>query len=286
MPFNSLILVLPILALLIYGLGLELRITDFMSFKPHPNALFIGLFAQLILLPIIALVLIHLFQVPYPFAVGILLLALSPGGSSSNAFTLLANGNVALSVALTALTSIINLVTLPLVLMFYLNETTMMQLPIWKLFIQNIILVLLPLLLGMLTLRFKPLFAAKASAIVRKYGMWPLFILVVIFFIDNNNLIIHHFTSLAAILLLMLLATTLLGTAIGKAFRLNSPDKRTIFIEIGMQNAAQAIAIASSPFLFNNQQMAIPAIIYAFLMNIVLLLYLAVLKYNDKRTLS
>ena len=139
------------------GLGSELKWQHFTAFIRQPKALIFGLIAQLLLLPVISILLIYLFNIPSPYSIGILLLALSPGGSSSNAFTHIVGGNVALSVSMTAISGIITVFTMPFILMFYMNTQQMIHLPIGNILIQNIIIMLLPLFLGMLTLHYKPI---------------------------------------------------------------------------------------------------------------------------------
>ncbi len=280
--FNPILLIIPILAILMYGLGAELRYTHFTAFLRQPKALIFGLIAQLLFLPLVAFFLIFLFNIPNPYAMGILLLALSPGGSSSNAFTHLAGGNVALSVSLTAISGVVTVFTIPLILMLYMNSQELINLPIGNMLLQNIVIMLLPLILGMLTLHFKPKWAMRAATFVKSKGMFMLLFLALIFFFDNRKLIITHFTSIALVLFLLIVITTSLGLIIGNLLKLPSPDKKAIFVEIGMQNAAQAIALACSPIVFNNSEMAIPAIIYALIMNLFLLSYLAIVRYRAK----
>lgn len=287
LSINPIIFIIPTLALLMFGLGAELRWCDFSSFFKQPKSLIVGLIAQLVGLPLIALFLIVLFEIPEPYAIGILLLALSPGGSSSNAFTMMAGGNVALSVSLTAISGVITIFTIPLVLMWYMHSANTIELPILNIFIQNVILMLLPLLLGMLTLKYKPTWANHCANFIKSKGIFLLFFIATIFFIDNRTLIIANFSNVALILVLLLVGCTLLGAAIGRLMQLKQPDRTAIVIEVGMQNAAQTIALACSPLVFNNNEMAIPAIIYSLLMNIFFLSYLFIKRaYAKKQAIS
>ena len=167
---NPIFIVLPILTLLMFELGLELNIRDFTLFRYRPRPVIAGLIGQIILLPLLAILLGSLFHLDALFFIGLLLIACSPGGSSSNIFSMLAQGDVALSVSLTALSSVITLFTIPLILGWATQMTdshtgTFIQLPIGALVMQNLILTLLPIGLGLL---FKAKFPEKAEKIKRK----------------------------------------------------------------------------------------------------------------------
>lgn len=283
---NPVLIVLPILLILMFDLGLEFKLKDVTALAKHPKAVWIGLVAQIIILPLIAIALGKIFNpAPYLF-VGLVLIACSPGGSSSNIFSLIAKGDVTLSVTLTALSSVITIFTIPPIMMYVMNisgfeAVSHIQLPVGKLFMQNIVLVLLPIALGMIVKKLRPKFAAKAKKILDKAAFPALLLLATVFFIANRETIMENFSSLTLIITIMILAAMGLGTLLAIVSGLGSKQRKTIVIEVGMQNAAQAIAIASSPFVFNNNQIAVPAIIYALMMNVILLTYIG--KYLFKR---
>ena len=219
---NAIWIVLPILTLLMFDLGLALRFEDFGSVFRHPWPIVVALVGQLVFLPAIALGLAYLLKLPPVFFIGLVLIACCPGGSSSNVFSKLAGGDVALSVTLTAISSIITLFTIPVIMGWatrLVGESVGITLPVGNLIKQNLVLMLLPVLLGI--------------------G---------------------------------------LSSLLSRLVRNNARQRRTVVIEVGMQNAAQAISIASSPFIFANEEMAIPAILYSLMMNIVLLTYVGIVK--------
>ena len=226
---NAIWIVLPILTLLMFELGLTLQTADFKLFCKRPRPIIAGLAGQIILLPILAFAISHAFCIEPLFFIGIMLIACSPGGSSSNIFSMIAKGDVALSVSLTAFSSLITLFTLPIIMEFtihFIGNTPDMSvhLPVGSLIVQNLVLMLFPIVAGILMKHYRPTTAEKIHKVLR------------------------------------------------------AKEMRTLVIEIGMQNAAQAIAIASSPFVFNNDIIAIPAIIYALLMNVILLVYVGIIK--------
>ena len=148
---NTIWIVLPILTLLMFDLGLSLRFEDFGKVFRRPWAVAVALVGQLIFLPLIALGLARLFHLPPVFFIGLVLIACCPGGSSSNVFSKLAGGDVALSVTLTALSSVITLFTIPFIMSWatrLVGESVGIVLPVGNLIKQNLVLMLLPVLLG------------------------------------------------------------------------------------------------------------------------------------------
>ena len=238
-------------------------------------------FGQLVLLPAIALGLAYLFHLPAVFFIGLVLIACCPGGSSSNVFSKLAKGDVALSVTLTAISSVVTLFTIPFIMSWatrLVGESVGISLPVGNLIKQNLVLMLLPVLLGIGIHYAWPKAAEKIDKVLTKLAFPLLLVLITIFYIQ------HHKTILENIGLLGLCVTALILVAIGcssllsRLVKNNASQRRTVIIEVGMQNAAQAIAIASSPLIFANEVMAIPAILYSLMMNIVLLTYVGAVR--------
>ena len=285
---NSIFIVLPILTLLMFDLGLTLKPKDFKLIAQRPKPVIVGLVGQIILLPLIAWAIIHL---PFAnnlsplFIIGIMLVACSPGGSSSNVFSMLAKGDVALSVTLTACSSIITLFTLPLIMAWVMKSVQFsdvsIHLPIGKLLMQNLVLMVVPIAIGFIVNIFKEQAAAKIHNVLKRIAMPALVLLVTIFFIQHKQTIIAEFASLGLSMTALILATTGCGALLAWLLKLTTKERRTLVIEIGMQNAAQAITIACSPLIFNNEIIAIPAIIYALMMNFILLTYVGITKIKS-----
>lgn len=285
---NSIFIVLPILTLLMFDLGLTLKPKDFKLIAQRPKPVIVGLVGQIILLPLIAWAIIHL---PFAnnlsplFIIGIMLVACSPGGSSSNVFSMLAKGDVALSVTLTACSSIITLFTLPLIMAWVMKSVQFsdvsIHLPIGKLLMQNLVLMVVPIAIGFIVNIFKEQAAAKIHNVLKRIAMPALVLLVTIFFIQHKQTIIAEFASLGLSMTALILATTGCGALLAWLLKLTTKERRTLVIEIGMQNAAQAITIACSPLIFNNEIIAIPAIIYALMMNLILLTYVGITKIKS-----
>ena len=280
---NTIWIVMPILIVLMFLLGTELNKEAFVNVARHPKAVALGMTGQIVLLPAIAFALAWLLEVPPVYFMGLVLIACCPGGSSSNVFSMLAKGDVALSVTLTAVSSIVTLFTLPVIMeltshIVSHNAGISIELPVGKLLVQNIVLLFVPLMAGWLFRRWKPLLAEKVSKVLNKLAFPALMTLALLFFLQYTQEIIDNFRLIGMACGLLILASMACSSLLARVGRLTDAVRRTIVIEVGMQNAAQAIAIATSPFIFNSGEIAIPAIIYALLMNVILLLY--ILKFN------
>ena len=137
---------------------------------------------------------------------------------------------------------------------------------------------LLPISVGVLLKRFAPNKASKINSLLAKIAFPCLLLLASIFFIEHYSDIVAYFNDLALAVVALILMAVILSSFLSPIFKLSSKVRRTIVIEVGMQNAAQAIALASSPFVFNNPTMAMPAIVYALFMNVILLIYIKLIK--------
>lgn len=282
---NTIWIVMPILIVLMFMLGTELNKEAFINVLRNPKAVILGMVGQIVLLPAIAFTLAWMLDMPPVYFMGLVLVACCPGGSSSNVFSMLAKGDVALSVTLTAVSSIITLFTLPAIMELtsqFVSQNTgiAIELPIGRLLIQNIVLLFVPLVAGWLFSHVKPVLASKANKVLNKIAFPALMTLALLFFLQYTQDIIDNFTLTGLACALLIMASMTCSSLLSRVGKLTDAVRRTIVIEIGMQNAAQAIAIATSPFIFDSGEMAIPAIIYALLMNVILLLYVLKIRYT------
>ncbi|MCQ2065118.1 MAG: bile acid:sodium symporter family protein [Bacteroidaceae bacterium] len=271
-------IVMPILIVLMFMLGIGLDRNSFSELKKQPWSVAVGLFGQLVILPVLAFLLGRLFNLSPVYFMGLMLVACSPGGSSSNVFSMLAGGNVALSVTMTACSSIITLFTLPFIMSSVANYVALssgvtITLPVGKLMMQNIVLIFVPMILGIVFRLVRPDWAHACEKVLKKCAFPALMLLALVFFLQYTKEIIADFPTLGLSAAALILVAMLAGQSVSRLFGFSKAVCRTINIEIGMQNAAQAIAIATSPFIFNSGEMALPAIIYALFMNVILLLY-------------
>ena len=280
---NTIWIVMPILIILMFLLGTDLNKKSFTDVVRNPRAVIIGMIGQIILLPLIAFALAWILNLPPVYFMGLVLIACCPGGSSSNVFSMLAKGDVALSVTLTAISSIITLFTIPVIMEFvarFVSEQSGVEvnLPFGRLIVQNIVLLFVPLFIGIMFRHYLPGPAAKVNKVLSKLAFPALMTLALVFFLQNTQAIKENIAVLGLTVTALILLAMLCSSTLSRMTKSGTAVRRTIVIEVGMQNAAQAIAIASSPFIFNSGEMAIPAIIYALLMNVILLIYVGVIK--------
>ena len=280
---NTIWIVMPILILLMFLLGIDINRKAFADIAHNPKAVLLGLTGQIIILPVLAFSIAWILKLPPVYFMGLVLVACCPGGSSSNVFSMIAKGDVALSVTLTALSSVITLFTLPVIMEFVTKAVSDMsgvsiELPVGKLLVQNIVLIFVPLFAGSLFKHYCPEAAVKVSKVLGRMAFPALMILAAVFFLQYKTEIAGNFASLGLSAAMLIVVAMACSSGISRIGKLSASIRRTIVIEVGMQNAAQAIAIASSPFIFNSGEMALPAICYALLMNIILLTYIYVIK--------
>ena len=284
---NTIWIVMPILIVLMFLLGIDLSKKAFVDVVRNPKAVLLGLIGQIVVLPVLAFAVAWLLNLPPVYFMGLVLVACCPGGSSSNVFSMLAKGDVALSVTLTALSSVITLFTLPIIMEFVASAVSNMlgmqiHLPIGKLLVQNLVLLFVPMLLGSLFKHYFSVAAEKVKKVLSKVAFPALMTLALVFFYQYKNEILENFALLGLSATVLILVAMLCSSGISRIGKFTDAVRRTIVIEVGMQNAAQAIAIASSPFIFNSGEMALPAIIYALLMNIMLLTYVYCIRLKLK----
>ena len=288
---NTVWIVLPVLIALMFQLGIELDRQAFAGVARRPAAVVAGLLGQLALLPLIAFGVGLAFRLPPVYFLGLLLVACCPGGSSSNVFSMLAKGDVALSVTLTALSSLITLFTIPLVMGFAarfvaVHAGAAIELPVGKLLVQNIVLLFLPMICGALFRHWRPRAARRVHELLGRVAFPALMLLAAVFFVQYASTILENLGVLGLAAGALILLAMAGGSLRARLFRLRRAVRRTIVIEVGMQNAAQAIAVATSPLIFDSGEMAVPAIVYALVMNVVLLSYLKLLPKCTDETAS
>ena len=274
---------MPILIVLMFLLGTDLNRQAFANVARNPKGVLVGMVGQLVVLPVIAFAIAWVLDLPAVYFMGLVLVACCPGGSSSNVFSMLAKGDVALSVTLTAVSSVVTLFTLPLIMgavSAFVSQQAGVEvvLPVGKLIVQNLVLLFAPMLAGIALRHYKPAVAAKVNKVLGKCAFPALMVLAGVFFLQYTQEIFYNFSVLGIAAAVLILGAMLCSSLLSRIGSFTPGVRRTIVIEVGMQNAAQAIAIASSPFIFNSGEMAIPAIIYALLMNVILLIYVAVIR--------
>lgn len=254
------------LAWMMFCVGLTLSITDFKRVADYPGKIAAGLAAQLIGLPLIAYTLIHVFALPEVIAVGLWILALAPGGVSSNAISHLAGGDSALSITMTALSSLIIPFSLPLMLPFVLTDVSTV-IPVKTAILQLVAVTLLPVALGMLLNQIvKGEGFARFAVFVGKSALWALFFTVAVTLAANTAVFSQLLSIASAMVLLLCLLGMSLGVAVAKLFSGDDQLTKTFAIEVGIQNAGTAIFV--SVVQLQQPELALTPLLYGVLMNI------------------
>lgn len=261
--------VIPIcLFLIMMGMGLTLVVNDFKRVLKYPKAVGIGLTNQLILLPIIGFALASIMPLRPEYAVGVMLLVLCPGGTTSNLFTYLAKGDVALSVTMTAIASIITVFTIPVVLSYslvhFMGAASAFELPVVKTMVTLIALTILPISVGMLIKRFAPRVADSSQVLVSRFGVVFLTFLVVFLGYVQRDIIVDAFIATGPVSLLLNISTMALGYYSSKWLGLNLAQRTSVTLEVGLQNSTLSIFMALT--LLNNYDMSMMPAIYTLVM--------------------
>lgn len=259
------------LAIIMFGLGLSLRVGDFKRILVYPKAMFLGAFTQLVLLPILGFVISALFLEDNPeLAVGLIILAMCPGGPTSNLLTHLGNGDTALCISLTAISSIVKIFTIPVVVNYalskYMSADTALHLNVLSSIVKMVSITIIPAGLGMLVKGLAEDFADKAQKPVKIMSAVFLVLIIVAAIVKERASIVDSLMVAGPAALLLNLSGMAIGYYLPYLFKLSLAQQVTISIETSIQNGTLAIAIASSPLMLNNATMAIPAAVYSLIM--------------------
>lgn len=256
------------LFIIMFGLGLSLRTADFSRIIKQPKAAAIGLFAQMILLPAIAFLVALTFRLPPELAVGLMIISFAPSGATSNMFTNLAKGDVALSISLTAVASVAIPFTLPLYTLFamqyFIGSAEAFELPFLKTVIQLLIVTLIPVFTGMLVLVKWQKAANKVEPVIRIFSVAFLFFIIMAIIFNNKSEMVGFFVQTGLATLTLNISVLGLGYFLAKAFKLSAAQSISIGYEVGLQNGTLALVVTST--LIGNTAMTIPAITYSILM--------------------
>ena len=264
--------VLPLsLFLVMWGLGLSLDVSDFKLATTRPKAVLIGLGFQLLGLPLVAFAVATMFRLNPVLSVGLMIIALCPGGVTSNMFSFLARGNVALSIVLTAIVSLVTPLTIPLALNtaagLFLGSGMEVVLPVQKTIMTLVAITVLPIVLGMMIRRRFPGFAERSDRPVRIGSIVILGLIIAGIAKQNWNHLPAYFAQVGMACALLCIASVALGYWGSRLFRMEDRDAKTIAIEVGIQNGTTGLFVAST--LLASPPMAIPAAVYSLVMFVV-----------------
>lgn len=260
---------LPIAIMIIMcGIGLTLTLADFRRIRENPRPVLIGILGHYALLPVLGFVVAWAFALPTEMAVGLVLVAACPSGSSSNALTFLARGNVALAVTLTVISALVTFVSVPLLvnlaLQVFGGEARDIRLPVGPTIKHLAVLVLLPVTIGMTVRRFAPAFAQKVEPAVGKFALFALLAMIAVLVYVERHQLPAMLAQVGPAALMLGCAAIGLGYLLGRVSGLVLRDAITVGMEVGVQNATLAMVIALT--LLQSPQIAMPGAIYGLLM--------------------
>ena len=268
------------LALIMLTLGLGLTTSDFTRVIKRPKDFLVGLICQVILLPIIAFVLIKILNVQPALALGVMIIAAAPGGVTSNILTKFANGDVALSVSLTAIISLLSILTVPFIViqsadLLNINYITQ-QISMSGISIKMFLVVTLPVLIGMLIRKLANKFIITRTALIEKISLILFIVVFISIWIEEWENIITYLSKAGIITLILNITMMTLGFYVAKIFASGIAQRKCISLECGLQNGTLAVFVSTQ--LFDDVIYLIPTASYALIMFVTSIIFVLILR--------
>ena len=268
------------LALIMLGLGLGLTIQDFTRVIKQPKDFLVGLICQLILLPIIAFVLIKIFNTPIELALGVMIIAAAPGGVTSNILTKFAKGDVALSISLTAIISLISIITVPFIVFksaellqitYISKEISMLAISLKMVFVVTI-----PVILGMLIKKFASNFISSKTLIIQRLSLILFVIVFAAIWIEEWDRVTSFIVRAGTITLTLNVVMMLVGYYVAKLFASGIAQRKCISLECGLQNGTLAVFVSSQ--IFDDIAYMVPTAAYALIMFVTSIIFVFIVR--------
>lgn len=271
------------LALIMLGLGLGLTFSDFTRIFKDPKVFFVGIVSQILLLPVVAYTLITLINVPIEIALGVMIIASAPGGVTSNVMTKFANGDVALSISLTAICSLISIISVPIIIFnsaLYLGVSNLTEnITVTSIAIKMAIIVTIPVLIGMVIRNFAENFIFKNLKLIEKLTGILFLIVFTAIWIEERGNIVNYIKQAGTIVILLNVSMMFIAYIIAKFFTSNIQQRKTIALECGLQNGTLAVFVATQ--LFSDISYIVPTAAYALIMYITAFIFIFIVrKFN------
>ena len=270
------------LALIMFGLGTSLKIHDFLRVVKFPKDFLIGFICQMVVLPIIAFTLIKLLNTPIELALGVMIIAAAPGGVTSNVLTKFADGDVALSISLTAIISLISIVSVPAIIFlsidllnidYVLKEISMMGISLKMFFVVTV-----PVIVGMIIRHFAENFILNNVLLIQRISV-ALFVLVFIaIYIEEWDKIVTFIVRAGLIALTLNIVMMTVGFYVAKFFSTGVAQQRSISLECGLQNGTLAVFVSTQ--LFDEMVYIVPTAAYALVMMVTSIFFVFIIKKN------
>ena len=271
------------LAIIMLGLGASLTVDDFLRVAKNPKDFFIGFICQLIVLPIVAYLLIITLSVPIEMALGVMLIAAAPGGVTSNVLTKFANGDVALSISLTAVMSLLSIVTVPFIVINSINlfdityvakDITMTAIALKMFFVVTV-----PVIIGMTIRHFTGDLVIRNLKLIQRFSVALFLLVFAAIYIEEWDKIVSFLTRAGLIALILNLTMMVIGFYVAKFFASGVPQQRAISLECGLQNGTLAVFVATQ--LFDNIIYMVPTAAYALVMMLTSVIFVFILRKSN-----
>ena len=273
-----------ILALIMLGLGLGLKIEDFAKVFKSPKDFLIGCFSQLIILPIIAYILILIFKTPPEIAIGVMIIAAAPGGVTSNILTKFANGDVALSISLTAVISLISIISVPLIIFGSANligiTNISQNISMTGIALKMFLVVTVPVILGMIIRRFADSYVSSKVEIFNKLNIVFFVIFFIAAFYEEKDNILNFIMQAGLISFVLNISMMIIAFFLAKNFASGIKQQKCIALECGLQNGTLALFVSTQIF-GEDILYAIPTGAYALIMYITSFIFVFFLKNKN-----
>ena len=270
------------LALIMLGLGLGLSVKDFTRVLKTPKDFFIGFFSQLIILPIVALCVALALDLSAPLAVGLMIIAAAPGGVTSNVLTKFADGDVALSISLTAVVSLISIISVPFVVINsaeFLGVVVSKDISMTGIALKMALVVTVPVIIGMIIRGFAEKFISSKINIINKLTGWLFVIVFAAIWIEEKNNILNYLAQAGLAVLILNVVMMLIAYFIAKKFVSGIAQQKCIVLECGLQNGTLAVFVAS--LMFDDITYMIPTAAYALTMYITGFIFIYILRKSN-----
>ena len=271
------------LALIMLGLGLGLKVEDFKRVLKTPKDFLVGLFCQLVILPIVAYLLIVILRTPTELALGVMIIAAAPGGVTSNVLTKFADGDVALSISLTAIISLISIISVPLIVFQsaeLLGMTNISQeITMTGIALKMALVVTVPVILGMIIRKFLDNFISSKVSIINKINVILFLIVFTAIWIEERENIITYLSQAGLIVLILNIAMMFIAYYLAKNYASGIEQRKCIALECGLQNGTLAVFVATQ--IFNDIIYMIPTAAYALVMYITAFTFLFIVRKSN-----
>ena len=271
-----------VLALIMLGLGLGLSIKDFTRIIKSPKDFLVGFFSQLIILPVIAFCIAMLLDLPLPLSIGLMIIAAAPGGVTSNVLTKFANGDVALSISLTAITSLVSIISVPFVVITsadLLGATISKEISMIEISLKMALVVTLPVIIGMIIRGFAENFISSKIGIINKVTGWLFVIIFVAIWVEEKDNILIYLAEAGLAVLILNVVMMSIAYFMAKKFVYGIAQQKCIALECGLQNGTLAVFVAT--LIFDEISYVIPTGAYALIMYITGFLFIYFLKRTN-----